>query len=43
MLAHERLEVGKDVCVSAEREIRVDPCLRAGESELFETGDLRLG
>ncbi len=42
MLAHERLELGNDFSVSAEREIRVDPRLRAGESKLLEPRDLRL-
>ena len=43
MLAHERFQLTDDVRMAAQREIRVDPCLGAGKSELLEASDLRLG
>ena len=43
MVAHERLELGNDFRVPTQREIRVDPHLRASQPKLLEAGDLGLG
>ena len=42
VLGHERLELADDVRMAAQRQVRVDPRLGAGEPELLEASDLRL-
>ena len=39
----ERLELGNQLCVAPQREIRIDPIFDGNEPELLETSDLRLG
>ena len=38
----ERLELGDELCVAAEREIGLDPLLQRDRAQLLEPGDLRL-
>ena len=40
--ARERLELGDELVVAAEREIRVDSVLQTGQARFLEAGDLRL-
>ena len=42
MLAHERLELGGQPRVAAERELGIDAELERGESQLFQARDRRL-
>ena len=42
VLADERLELGHDRFVTAEREVRLDPLLQRLQAQLFETGDVGL-
>ena len=43
MLAWQRLELADQLGIAAERELRLDPLLDRGQTQLLEPGDLRLG
>ena len=43
MLRHERLELGDELAVAAEREVGLDPLFERGEPHPFEPRDLALG
>jgi hypothetical protein len=43
MLVHERLELGHERRMAAQREVRLDPALERGDPRLLEARNLRLG